>query len=78
MDHLMADNIKNNKDSQMGQVTPKKKYLKKEVNNFIFLQDDYFKKLIKFGNIIYNKKDAFRARLFLGIIRLVLRLKSIY
>jgi hypothetical protein len=26
MDHLMAEKNKNNKDSQMGQVTPKKKY----------------------------------------------------
>jgi hypothetical protein len=25
MDHLMAENNKNNKDSQKGQVTPKKK-----------------------------------------------------
>jgi len=32
MDHLMAEKTnKNNKDRQMGQVTPKKKYLKKEV-----------------------------------------------
>jgi hypothetical protein len=29
-DHLMAEKNKNNKDSQKGQVTPKKKYLKKK------------------------------------------------
>ncbi len=29
MDHLMAEKNENNKDSQKGQVTPKKKYLKK-------------------------------------------------
>jgi hypothetical protein len=29
MDHLMAEKNKNNINSQKGQVTPKKKYLKK-------------------------------------------------
>jgi hypothetical protein len=34
MDHLMAEKSKNSKDSQKGQVTPKK-YLKKSVSRII-------------------------------------------
>jgi hypothetical protein len=41
--HLMAEKNKKNENSQKGQVTPKKKYLKKENNKllimYIFLMD---------------------------------------
>ncbi len=38
MHHLMAEKNKNNKDSQKGQVTPKK-YLKKNVNYYPYLNE---------------------------------------